>query len=298
MLNILALQGVRGHRLGVMSARGGMPARLQRVLFIVVACSVVLTGCEYAGPEEQGMPPSPQAATPPPKSFEDNAGEVVRQLEASRSEPGMPTEEEPAGKLSVVLGPGDYLVSGACAGVYDAKLIIEKADVLQEASEFRCGQALDRFVRHDGGPLTISAVPRTGKPSATGVKVQTNPDPRASELADLSEWASQQLRPFVPGEQRGSSGTNSSTGVTLMAEPGRYDLQFVCAEAPWAELSVQTSAGAEVLAPVRVPCDGEPVTTPVELPTQGADLTMRPVDGPKGRFAYRLVPEGRLTPAG
>ena len=135
----------------------------------------------------------------------------------------------------------------------------------------------------------ISAVPPTGKPSATGVKVQANPDARLSELEDFSHWSAAQLKPRIPGEFFGSRSTNATTGDTLMVDPGRYSLEFVCSEAPWAEVSVATAAGVEVLAPVRIQC-GEPVTTPITLPGQGADLTMRPVFGPEGRFAYRLIP--------
>jgi hypothetical protein len=83
-----------------------------------------------------------------------------------------------------------------------------------------------------------------------------------------------------------------------MAEPGEYELHFVCTGPTFAELSVSTSAGAEVLAPVRVPCDGQPVKTPMLLPTQGADFTMSPDDGVDGRFAYRLVPTAGPTLAG
>jgi hypothetical protein len=83
-----------------------------------------------------------------------------------------------------------------------------------------------------------------------------------------------------------------------MAEPGEYELHFVCAGPTFAELSVSTVAGAEVLAPVRVPCDGQAVKTPLLLPAQGADLTMTPDDGVDGRFAYRLIPAVLPTQAG
>jgi hypothetical protein len=182
------------------------------------------------------------------------------------------------------------MITGACAGVHGAKLTIVGADGVPEASAFECDSALDRFHRHRGGPITISAVPPVGKPSATGVKVQTNPDRRASELEDLSEWSAEQLQPRLPGELRGTSGGNTTSTGTLMAEPGEYELHFVCTGPSFAELSVSTSAGAEVLAPVRVPCDGQAVITPMQLPTEGADLTMSPDDGVHGRFAYRLVP--------
>ncbi|MBT2596206.1 hypothetical protein [Arthrobacter sp. ISL-72] len=242
--------------------------------------------------EDQPAPASSPAATPQ-RSFEDNVNEVARLLEASPTDPGMPSEAEPAGKLFLVLAPGDYVVTGACAGVQGAKLTIVRDDGVPEASDFDCDSPLDRFLRHDGGPITISAIPPTGRPSATGVKVEANTDRRASELEDLSDWSAKQLQPQVPGELRGASSGNTTTTATLLAEPGRYELQIVCAGTPWAELSVSTSAGAEVLAPVRVPCDGQPVKTPLLLPTQGADLTMSPSDGLEGSFAYRLVPAGQ-----
>jgi hypothetical protein len=93
----------------------------------------------------------------------------------------------------------------------------------------------------------------------------------------------------MPGELRGINGSNTTTTGTLMAEPGHYELHFVCAGPTFAELSVSTSGGVEVLAPVRVPCDGQTVKTPLLLPDQGADLTMSPDSGVEGRFAYRLV---------
>jgi hypothetical protein len=96
----------------------------------------------------------------------------------------------------------------------------------------------------------------------------------------------------VRGELRGTSSGTTSTG-TLLAEPGQYELHFVCEGTPGAELSVSTPAGVEVLAPVQVPCTGAVFKAPVLLPTEGADLTMKPGDGLEGRFAYRLVPVGQ-----
>jgi hypothetical protein len=271
-----------------------MQARRGEAVFLVALVAMALAGCEYSGPEEQ-RPASSPPATPQPRSFEENAQEVARLLDASPTDPGMPSESEPAGKLVLVLAPGDYMVSGACAGVHGAKLTIVQADGVPEASSFECASALDRFVRHDGGPITISAVPPTGKPSATGVKVQPNPDRRASELEDLSEWSSQQLQPQVPGELRGAGSSTTPTSGTLMAGPGQYELHFVCVGVPGAELSVSTPAGAEVLAPVQVPCDGQVFEASVLLATAGADLRMSAGDGSAGseaRFAYRLVPTG------
>ncbi len=269
MLNILALPRTGGHRLGGMSAHGGMPARRGSVLLVAAALAVALAGCEYSGPEESPAQPT-SAATPEPRSFEENVDDVVRMLGAPASDPGMPSEAEPVGKLSIVLAPGDYLVTGACAGVYGAKLTMVKADGVPEAASFECDSTLERFVRHAGGPITISAVPPTGRPSATGVKVQPNTDPRASELADFGEWSSKQLLPHLPGEVSGSGSTNTTTTGTLMAEPGRYDLRFVCEGPSKAELSVSTAAGAEALAPVQVPCNGRVFRARVLLRTDGS----------------------------
>ncbi|MFD0047614.1 hypothetical protein ACFVGV_20750 [Pseudarthrobacter scleromae] len=259
---------------------------------VAAVLAMPLAGCEYSGPDEPPAPSSPPPATPSAASFKDNVNEVARLLEASPTGPGMPSEAEPAGKLSLDLAPGDYLVTGACAGVYGAKLTLVKADGVPEASSFECTSTLDRFVRHDGGPLTISAVPPTGRPAATGVKVQANPDHRLSELEDLSDWAAQQLQPPVPGELRGTGSGNTTTTAGVAAAPGQYELQLVCAGLPVAELSVSTWNGAELLAPASVPCGGSVFKAPLVLPTEGANLTMGP-GGLDSRFAYRLVPTGQ-----
>lgn len=271
---------------------GGMPARRIRMFIVAAVLAMPLAGCEYSGPDEPPAPSSPPPATPSAASFKDNVNEVTRLLGASPADPGVPSEAEPAGKLSLELAPGDYLVTGACAGVYGAKLTLVKADGVPEVTSFECTSTLDRFVRHDGGPLTISAVPPTGRPAATGVKVQVNPDRRASELEDLSDWGTQQLQPGLPGELRGTSSGNTTTTASLSAPPGQYELHLVCAGLPVAELSVSTWKGAEVLAPVQVPCGGSVFKAPVVLATEGADLTIGP-GGLDSRFAYRLVPTGQ-----
>lgn len=259
---------------------------------------MLLAACEYSGPDEQ-QPASPAAAaTPELRSFDENVDEVAALLGASPTEPGMPSDAEPAGKLSLVLAPGDYLVTGACAGTYGAKLTITGEDGVPELSYFECTDTLDRFMRHDGGPVTISAVPPTGKPSATGVKIQANPDPRASELEDLSDWSAQQLQPRLPGELRGTHRGNTVFRSTLMAEPGAYQLHIVCDGTPHARLSLATAAGAEIQAPVNIICEGKLMETPVVLPTQGLDITLDPIGSLSARFAYRLVPAAEATPAG
>ncbi|MGX1162140.1 hypothetical protein FBY31_3804 [Arthrobacter sp. SLBN-100] len=181
------------------------------------------------------------------------------------------------------------MVTGACAGVYGAKLTIVKSEGIPEASSFECDSSLERFMRHGGGPVTISVVPPTGRPAATGVRVQPNQDRRASEMADFSEWSSKQLQPHLPGELSGANRANTTIG-TLLAGPGQYELLFLCEGPPAAELSVSTTAGAEVLASTQVPCDGQVFKAPVLLPAEGADLGMSPPDGVEARFAYKLVP--------
>ena len=295
MLNILALPQTGGHRLGRMSPHGEMPARRRGFIFIAAGLVAALAGCEYSGPDEQTAQTSTVVPGLHSRSFDRNVGKVVRLLEASPTDSGMPSEEEPVGKLSLVLAPGDYMVTGACAGVHGAKLTIVKGDGMPEASSFECDSTQERFVRHDGGPITISAIPPRGRPAATGVKVQTNSDRRASELEDFGEWSRQQLQPHLAGEVRGSSSANSATTGTLLAEPGRYELHFVCEGGPGAELSVSTWRGTEVLAPVQVPCDGQVFQAPVLLPTKGAELTMIPGSGRDGRFAYKLVPTAPVS---
>lgn len=203
----------------------------------------------------------------------------------------MPSEAEPAGKLSLVLAPGDYTVTGACAGVYGAKLTLVRGDEgLPKATEFKCDATLERFLRHTGGPITISAVPASGRPAAAGLTLGPNTDPQASALEDLTEWASQKLKPELPGELGGFTASGSPTGFGTSAEPGTYELHFLCEGPPKAGLSVSTWAGAEVLAPVQVDCNGDIFRATVQLGTEGADLKMDPGSGPAARYAFRLVP--------
>ena len=71
--------------------------------------------------------------------------------------------------------------------------------------EFRTGpvhQARRRPHHHQRGSAD-------GRPAATGVKVQTNTDPRWSEMADFGEWSRQQMQPPLPGELSGASRANT-----------------------------------------------------------------------------------------
>jgi hypothetical protein len=247
----------------------------------------MLSGCEYSGPDD-GPAPALEQASAEPRSFEDNVDEVARLLQAAPNDPGMPSQSEPAGKLSADLAPGDYKVTGACAGVYGAKVTIVKGGGLPETAPFTCDTKLERFVRHTGGPITISAVPATGSPAAAGVTLEPNDDPRASELEDMREWSSRQLKPDLPGQLAGSASAGSSYGMS--AEPENYELHFLCEGPSQVELSVSTWAGAEVLAPVRVPCDGGIFKAKVQLASKGVGFAMNPGSGATGRYAFRLVP--------
>lgn len=258
-----------------------------RVLPIFAALVILLPGCEYTGPDE-GPRPAPAAASVEPRSFEDNVDEVARLLEVAPTAPGMPSQAEPGGKLSTDLAPGDYTVKSACAGVYGAKVTIVKGEGTPETSPFTCDTKLERFVRHAGGLITITAVPATGRSAAAGVSLEPNDDPRASALEDMGEWASRQLKPALPGQVAGSASSNAGYG--LSAEPGNYELHFLCEGPSEVELSVSTWAGTEVLAPVRIPCDGGIFTAQVQLATEGADFRMNPTSGTEGRYAFRLVP--------
>ena len=273
-----------------MSDHGGIRTRRSRVLFALPALLIPLAGCEYDGPAE-GPAQSSQQATEPARTLGENIAEVARLLAASSTDPGMPSEAEPAGKLSLVLAPGDYTVTGACAGVYGAKLTLVRGDEgLPEVTEFKCDATLERFLRHTGGPITISAVPASGRPAAAGLTLGPNTDPQMSALEDLGEWASQQLKSELPGEVRGFTASDSPTGFGTSAEPGTYEWHFIRDGPPRAGLSVSTWAGAEVLAPVQVDCNGGTFKATVQLATEGADFKMDPGSGPAARYAFRLVP--------
>jgi hypothetical protein len=267
-----------------------MQAQSRAVLFVLAALAIPMGGCEYSGTAEDPRPPSPQASTEPPRSFDENINEVARLLEASTTDPGLPSEARPNAELSTVLAPGDYVVKAACAGVHSAKLLIVAGDSAGESTDYPCNTAQPRLLRHTGGPITVSATPATGRPAAAGVTLKPNSDPRASELEDMREWASQQLKPSLPNERFGSASSDTSIGFALEAKPGRYELHFLCSGPSQAELSVSTWAGGSVLGPVQVHCNGDVFKAPVQLGSAGADFEMNPGSGPEGRYAFRLVP--------
>lgn len=275
-----------------MSAHWGMQTQRGSVLLVLAGLVLALAGCAYTDPPEEPASSSSEGAAVPPRSIEGNVGEVARLLDASVTDAGMPTEAEPAGKLATVLAPGDYVVTAACAGGYFAKLTIVEGDGLPMSTDVDCDASFQRFLRHAGGPITISAIPSTGRPAAAGVAIGPNTDPMASAQADMGEWSSKQLKPAVPGELAGSAASNSPTSYGMSAKPGAYQLQFLCEGPSDTELSVGSWSGVEVVAPVQVHCDGKVFKTPVQLDagTDRVDFTMKPGTGPETRYAFRLVP--------
>jgi hypothetical protein len=115
-------------------------------------------------------------------------------------------------------------------------------------------------------------------------------DPRASELNDLRDWASQALKPALPGEKAGAGSSSSIFTQGVSATPGSYELHFLCEGPSEVELSIATWRGVAVLEPVKLPCDGTVFKAPVQLATEGADIKAVPDTGHEGRYAYRLVP--------
>lgn len=276
-----------------MSAHWGMQTQRGRVLLVLAGLVLALAGCTYSDPPEQTVSSSSKGATLPPRSFEENVGDVARLLGASVTDAGMPTEAEPAGKLATVLAPGDYVVTAACAGGYFAKLTIVEGDGLPLSTDVDCDATFQRFLRHAGGPITISAIPSTGRPAAAGVAIGPNTDPMASAQQDIGEWSSKQLKPAVPGELAGSAASNSPTSFGLSAKSGTYELQFLCEGPSGTELSVASWSGAEVVAPVQVHCNGNIFKTTVQLEAGAdrVDFKMNPGSGgSETRYAFRLVP--------
>lgn len=251
---------------------------------------VALAGCEYTGPESAPVSSQAQAGGTRMLSFEENVDEVARALMVSSDEPGMPTVGEPLGKLSVDLAPGDYVIKSACAGVHGVTVSIVQGEKPTIGVPYTCDSVLERFVRHAGGPITISTVSPVDKPAAAGVMLELNTDPRASEFEDMSEWVARQLQPKLPGQLAGAASSSSPTSQGLSAEPGSYEVQFLCDGAADVEFSVASWTGAEVLSPMSIPCNGNVFKAPVELRTRGAEFSMVPSSGTKTRYAFKLVP--------
>lgn len=274
-----------------MSAYWGTQTLRARVLVLTVL-AIPLVGCQYIGDDEKLSNSPFPSATAQPRSFQDNIDDVARLLEVSEDAPGMPSEAKPAGELTVDLAPGDYEIKAACAGVLSAEITLVRAGGAPEVMQWPCDTAMKRFERHVGGPLTVRATPFPGDSAVAGVTVGPNSNLEASRSKDLLEWSRQKLKPELPGEVFGAGESNTATGYGSgePAAPGKYELHFLCEGPSAAELSVSAWDGAEVLAPMQVPCNGDVSRTTLQLATEGADVKVNPAAGPDIRYAYRLVP--------
>ncbi|BCW80913.1 hypothetical protein NicSoilC5_29320 [Arthrobacter sp. NicSoilC5] len=133
-------------------------------------------------------------------------------------------------------------------------------------------------------------------PPATAA-AQPGADPRASGVEDMRQWSQEQLQPRLPGEFAGSTSSNTTVSFGFTgAEPGGYEVHFTCEGPVTAEVSLASQAGAEVLPPLQVPCDGNIFKTQVALAVRGVDFVMTPEGGAEGRYAFRLVPASAKPP--
>lgn len=151
------------------------------------------------------------------------------------------------------------------------------------------------------GPPEGVGTPRTeggtAPPPVAGNSKAPGADPRELELEEMRNWSAQQLQPAVPGQFAGSTSSNTTVSFGFAAQPGSYDVHFTCDGPADTQLSLASDAGAEVLAPVQVPCDGHVFKTQVALAAQGVEFIMSPGEGAEGRYAFRLVPARQELPA-
>lgn len=268
-----------------MSALWG--ARILRVKVILLVLLLPLAACEYS-PDEPPEPAPTATRTLDPAVF---LGEVTRQLGGPPTAPGFPYARGTPAEWTVSLAAGDYLLTAACSGGarLEVKLLPEQA--LPQSWDYPCGEAHASFIRHTGGELTARATALGGLGAGVaGVKIEPNTDDSLRENFGASAWARDVLGPSRPGEYRGSATSDAPTRFGLHAPPGRYQLDFACRGTAATRLSIRSWNGAEVLPEVTVPC-GEVISTGVQLPSEGAELSMGPAGG-TGQYSFRLVPPG------
>ena len=116
-------RGGRGLRLGQRQLWGEQ-MRLARSWFVAAVLIMPLAGCEYSGQEDKVTVSPNQGGSEQKPSFEENVDEVARLLGTSADDPGMPSEAESAGELSIDLAPGDFIVKSACAGVQEVRVSV------------------------------------------------------------------------------------------------------------------------------------------------------------------------------
>ncbi len=269
-----------------MSALWG--ARILRVKVVILVLLLPLAACEYS-PDEPPAPAPTATHSVDPAVF---LAAVTRQLGGPPAGSSFPYAIGKTAEWTAELAAGDYLLTAACSGATRLDLTVTRAQGLPEAWDYPCGEARASFFRHTGGTLTARATALYGlEAGVAGVKIEPNSDESLRENFGASAWARDVLDPSKPGEYRGSATSDAPTSFGLAAPAGRYELNFACRGTAATRLSIRSWSGAPALAEVTVPC-GEVISTDLQLPSDGAELSMAPAGG-TGQYSFRLVPSGK-----
>ena len=269
-----------------MSALWG--ARILRVKVVILVLLLPLAACEYS-PDEPPAPAPTATHSVDPAVF---LAAVTRQLGGPPAGSSFPYAIGKTAEWTAELAAGDYLLTAACSGATRLDLTVTRAQGLPEAWDYPCGEARASFFRHTGGTLTARATALYGlEAGVAGVKIEPNSDESLRENFGASAWARDVLDPSKPGEYRGSATSDAPTSFGLAAPAGRYELNFACRGTAATRLSIRSWSGAPALAEVTVPC-GEVISTDLQLPSDGAELSMVPAGG-TGQYSFRLVPSGK-----
>lgn len=269
-----------------MSALWG--ARILRVKVVILVLLLPLAACEYS-PDEPPAPAPTATHSVDPAVF---LAAVTRQLGGPPAGSSFPYAIGKTAEWTAELAAGDYLLTAACSGATRLDLKLTRAQGLPEAWDYPCGEARASFFRHTGGTLTARATALYGLDAGVaGVKIEPNSDESLRENFGASAWARDVLGPSRPGEYRGSATSDAPTSFGLAAPAGRYELNFVCRGTAATRLSIRSWSGAPALAEMTVPC-GEVISTDLQLPSDGAELSMAPAGG-TGQYSFRLVPSGK-----
>jgi len=269
-----------------MSALWG--ARILRVKVVILVLLLPLAACEYS-PDEPPAPAPTATHSVDPAVF---LAAVTRQLGGPPAGSSFPYAVGKTAEWTAELAAGDYLLTAACSGATRLDLTVTRAQGVPEAWDYPCGEARASFFRHTGGTLTARATALYGlEAGVAGVKIEPNSDESLRENFGASAWARDVLDPSKPGEYRGSATSDAPTSFGLAAPAGRYELNFACRGTAATRLSIRSWSGAPALAEVTVPC-GEVISTDLQLPSDGAELSMAPAGG-TGQYSFRLVPSGK-----
>ena len=269
-----------------MSALWG--ARILRTKMVLLVLLLPLAACEYS-PEEPPAPVPTATHSVDPAVF---LAAVTRQLGGRPAGSGLPYAIGKTAEWTAELAAGDYLLTAACSGATRLELKVTRAEGLPESWDYACGEARASFFRHTGGRLTARATALSGlEAGVAGVKIEPNSGESLRENFGASTWARDVLDPSRPGEYRGSGTSDAPTSFGLAAPAGRYELNFACRGTAATRLSLRSWNGAEVLPERTVPC-GEVTSIALQLPSEGAELSMAPAGG-TGQYSFRLVPPGK-----